>query len=181
MRGSVSPDSIDLTRREAIARAILLVGGVAVAPVACAPPAERGFFGPRERAVLEPLCETILPTTDTPGARAADVHGFIDGMMQRWASTETQGRLREVVARVDRAARGTFTGMDERRREALVERIDAESFAAKDPAWLMFKRLVLLGYYSSEIGASQELAYLPVPGEWRPDVPVTAATRTWAE
>ena len=35
----------------------------------------------------------------------------------------------------------------------------------------------MVGYYTSEAGASKELIYDLVPGRFDPDIPVTAATR----
>lgn len=37
-----------------------------------------------------------------------------------------------------------------------------------------------MGYYYSQVGATQELRYELVPGAWEPSVPITAATRAWA-
>lgn len=168
---------MELSRREALFEAILLVGGVAAAPGALARPLAAGFFAAGEMRLIEELAETILPQTDTPGARAAKVHDFIDGMMRSWASEPTRGTVRALLGRID----GDFVGMTPAGRTAWLSRFDAAAFAARDADWALFKRLVLLGYYTSEIGASRELVYLPVPGEWRPDMAVTAQTRTWAE
>jgi hypothetical protein len=171
---------IELTRRSALGAAIALVTGVAVGPGGCSGPLKTGFFSAAEMNVLEPLCETILPQTDTPGARAANVHGFIDGMMKTWASPQTSQILRALLQRLDSEAAG-FAKLGAAEQLAFVERFDAAAFAAKDKAWAQLKRLVLLGYYTSEAGATAELAYLPVPGDWKPDIPLTPDMRTWAE
>ena len=173
--------SPDLTRREAVAGAILLVSGLALGASACSRPLEKGFFTAGEMDVLEELCETILPQTGTPGARAAKVHDFIDGMMTTWASATTQAATRAVLKRVDDAGGGRFARLGEGGRAAIVQRLDAAAFAAEDKAWAAFKKLVLLGSYTSEIGATQELAYLPVPGDWKADVKLTPDMRAWAE
>jgi hypothetical protein len=49
-----------------------------------------------------------------------------------------------------------------------------------DPAYAKFKHLVLLGYYHSEVGATQELRFELVPGAWRPCVPFTEIGRATA-
>ena len=173
--------SAGMSRRDALVAAIALVAGASLGPAACSRPLEQGFFRGAEMQVLEELCETILPQTDTPGARAAKVHDFIDGMMTTWASVTTQAATRGVLKRVDEAGEGRFARLGEGERTAIVQRLDAAAFAAKDKAWAAFKKLVLLGYYTSEIGATQELAYLPVPGDWKPDVTLTPDMRAWAE
>jgi hypothetical protein len=37
------------------------------------------------------------------------------------------------------------------------------------PFFLAFRQLVITGYYTSEIGMTQEQEYLPVPGEYHGD------------
>ena len=43
-----------------------------------------------------------------------------------------------------------------------------------------FKYLVLLGYYQSEVGATQELRYELVPGAWRACLPLAEVGRASA-
>lgn len=177
MQGDFLQSSQGLTRREALRSAILLVGGALAGPIG-ARSLEHGFFGASELRMLEALCETIMPATDTPGAGAAGVHLFIDGMMQTWASDATRAEMRAVLSGT--ADKG-FMALTPAARLALIQRIDAHAYAHGDTHWPRFKKLVLLGYYTSEIGASQELAYLPVPGDWRPDERLGPETRAWAE
>lgn len=48
------------------------------------------------------------------------------------------------------------------------------------PFWRTLKRLTLLGYYSSEPGATEELRYEAVPGRYDGCVPLDDIGRTWA-
>ena len=48
------------------------------------------------------------------------------------------------------------------------------------PFFRMMKELTLLGYYTSEVGATRELRYEPVPGRYEGCVPFTTIGRTWA-
>lgn len=62
----------------------------------------------------------------------------------------------------------------------VVEALDRETFAAKAPLtqpWYPIKALILMSYYTSEQGMTQELRYEPVPGRYDPDVPVDATWR----
>jgi hypothetical protein len=45
----------------------------------------------------------------------------------------------------------------------------------------MLKQLTLWGYFTSEVGAKQALAYLPVPGRYEGCVTVAADAKPWAE
>ena len=42
------------------------------------------------------------------------------------------------------------------------------------------KSTVVEAYYMSEVGATEELAYEPVPGEWIGCVPLSEFPKTWA-
>jgi hypothetical protein len=48
------------------------------------------------------------------------------------------------------------------------------------PFFRMMKELTLLGYYTSEAGATRELRYAPVPARYDGCVPFTTIGRTWA-
>ena len=41
------------------------------------------------------------------------------------------------------------------------------------PFFYQLKELTVLGYYTSEVGATQELAYLPIPGHYEGDYDFT--------
>src|SRR5256884_9985291 len=79
-------DTTELSRREMIlATAAVLVtpllqGGAVTAQPAVLVPAK--FLTPAEYALLEEVTEVIIPADDnSPGARAADVAGYIDGRL----------------------------------------------------------------------------------------------------
>ena len=50
----------------------------------------------------------------------------------------------------------------------------------RDNFYKDFKRTVATAYYMSEIGATQELAYEAIPGEWIGDAPLSDYPKTWA-
>ena len=41
------------------------------------------------------------------------------------------------------------------------------------------KTLLIYGYYTSEVGASKELAYLAIPGEFTGSVPYDSVAKGW--
>jgi hypothetical protein len=168
-------------RRAMLRGAILLVGGtVAGLPdLALAQADAAPFFTRPERALLDAICATMIPKTDTPGAIEAGVPGFIDAMMTHWASANTQGQFRAVLVAIDKAA-GGFVALDADGRTAALAAFDGFALGRWDPDYLRFKQLVLTGYYLSEPGATQELRYELVPGVWEPATPMTPDTRAWA-
>lgn len=65
--------------------------------------------------------------------------------------------------------------------QTAVEQYDKHCFSgAVDPAltndWRMLKAALLACFYSSKVGASETLSYVPVPGKWLPDIPLSQAT-----
>jgi hypothetical protein len=50
----------------------------------------------------------------------------------------------------------------------------------RQPFFHTMKELTLLGYYTSQIGATQELKYAPVPGRFDGCVPFATVGRAWS-
>lgn len=173
------------TRRALLRSTLLLVGGAATAlPMdlwAKAEPAAR-FFGKAEFALLDEVCEIILPQTDTPGARGAGVPGAFDALMRNWASAEHQQQFRALLKAFDAAAVAKagqpLLKLDPQQRLDLITAYDAEHY--QQAPYSSFKDLVLKLYYLSEVGATQELRYEHVPGAWEPSIKITPGTRSWA-
>ncbi|HEY0685896.1 MAG TPA: gluconate 2-dehydrogenase subunit 3 family protein [Steroidobacter sp.] len=171
-------------RRELLRRAILLVGGTAIAaPVELFADsgAKARFFGPAEYSLLEVVADIIMPRTDTPGAIDAGVPLAFDALMKNWASRERQEQFRALLKEIDQAAREQGNGLlaleDTRRAEVLVAFDKSKN---GDRVYRKFKELVLTLYYHSEVGATQELRYEHVPGRWEASVKMTPETRAWA-
>ena len=174
-----------MTRRALLRDAVLMVGGVATAlPIDlwANSPAKVRFFDEAEFTLLDELCEIIIPQTDTPGARGVGVPGALDALIRDWASAEHQGGFRALLKEFD--ARAVAAGgeallqLSPQQRIDVIAAYDAEHFSK--PPYSILKNLVLRLYYSSEIGATQELRYEHVPGAWEPAVKVTPETRAWA-
>ena len=141
------------------------MGADAGAPVTWQPE----LLSPAQGAVLVEVVETILPQTDTPGAKAARVHMFVDLALKRCATADEQ---RSVVTALDALGSG-FASQPPAGREATLK--------AMDPAALhLIRDLTLLGYFTSEVGATQALAYVAVPGDYRGCVQLQPGQKAWA-
>lgn len=135
-------------------------------------------------AFLDRICDLVIPDTDTPGARAAGVPAFIALALQHGLANATPADRTQLQARLNDAAGGDFLALDEARQGAALAQLDAATFAGPadqgEPAWRRIKALIVMGYYTSEVGASRELRYALVPGRWDPDVPVEPGDRGWS-
>lgn len=189
------PDAID--RREALRRAALLLGGVISAPVVTgllagcdtrrvANEAWRPrALSPAQAELVATIAEHILPETDTPGARAVGVHQFIDAMVADGYTDADRKRFVAGLADMDaraRAAQGkTFMDCGREAQRALLDALDRAAFAEPPGTFFReFKELTIVGYYTSEAGATRELRHEPVPGRYDGCVPLAEIGRTWA-
>ncbi len=174
-------DSVRVPRR----RALQVLGAAAMAPAVAegaralhplVPPQPDGggwrprFFTADETAAVEALAEAIIPETDTPGARAAAVHQYIDWMVSRAEEGEGPAALPEIMrgglAWLDRRSVGLygqrFVDADPQRQTDLLARLAADppqEEAAGVDLFRHVRRLTISGYYRSEIGMRQELGY----------------------
>ena len=56
-----------------------------------------------------------------------------------------------------------------------------EATIKKDrPFFNQMRQLTVTGYFISEIGATQALEYLPIPGQFLGDVPMKPGQKAWA-
>ena len=168
--------------------ALKILGAATVAPAVAegawmlhplVPPQEDGgpwrprFFTADESAAIEELAELLIPETDTPGARAANVHQYIDWIVSRVADGDDGADdatlpavMRDGLAWLDRRGaalygRG-FVGATKDEQTALLERLAADPPLEETAAVEFFRqtrRLTIHGYYRSEIGMREELGY----------------------
>jgi hypothetical protein len=62
----------------------------------------------------------------------------------------------------------------------LTKETKGKTEAPPTPFFKIMKELTLLGYFTSEVGATQSLAYLPVPGKYEGCVKMTPGQKAWA-
>ena len=64
----------------------------------------------------------------------------------------------------------------ETHRIAIIE----DAIKTNRPFFNRMKELTVTGYFTSEIGATEALAYLPIPGRFDGDVPLEPGQKAWA-
>ena len=111
------------------------------------------------------LAERIIPATDTPGARQALVHQYVDFVLSK-AEPERRDRFREGLGWLDRRSQALFgspfAALDAARQDELLGRL-AASPSSEEPAGVAFfaaaKQLTVDGYYRSEAAMTRELGF----------------------
>jgi glucoside 3-dehydrogenase (cytochrome c) hitch-hiker subunit len=135
------------------------------------------------------MAEMIIPKTDTPGATEVGTADFIDLLLTEWFEEPERKRFVDGLGEVDSRARRSFgkdfadcaTDQQADILTALGEGMteDAKAFSSSGRSqslrgyshnsafYPMFRRLTLTAYYTSEAGATDELHFEMIPGEYR--------------
>ncbi len=192
-----------IDRREALRKAAWLMGAAISAPAmaailqGCKATPELSytpqFFTEDQARLVSELAEIIIPKTDTPGAKDAGVPGFIDLILKDCYKKEDQDRFLTGLAEFDAAAKtaygDSFIYLEPEKQlefaksqnEAAIKAMN-EDRSAPRPFFLVAKELTLLGFFTSEPGATQVLQYVAVPGSYKGCIPLSEAGngKTWA-
>lgn len=189
------------TRREAILKTCALLGGTSLIGQAAmlsgcdrqetSTARETGNegFSDADIELLAEIADTILPETETPGARAAGVGPFIAVMVTDCYSPAEQAAFRNGLEDLERECRdaydNNFVSLAPAEKLAIAERLDREQFDAASRGgsphyFRMLKELTVLGYFTSEIGYRQVLDYAETPGRYEPCRDLGPEVRTLA-
>jgi hypothetical protein len=185
-----------INRREAIKKVALMMGGMIALPdilKAYETPAilnPHFYITPAQEALLAEVAEVIIPTTDTPGAKVAEVHKFIIKVMADCYKKEESDRFFKGLDAIEENTKAKFgkpfvdCTLDQKtdilkaaEASAMQNRKDSNT---GDPFFANMKSLTVTGYFTSEIGCTQALRYEPVPGKYIGDMPYKKGDKAWA-
>ncbi|WP_245826303.1 gluconate 2-dehydrogenase subunit 3 family protein [Spirosoma rigui] len=208
-----------MNRRDALMRVAMLAGATMTLPALAdtleASAARRTltgkpvFFTADQDATVAELADTIIPTTSTPGAKAAKVNEIIDVILKDCYKEADQKRFLEGLAQTNKMSQDAygkaFAQLDSPQRIEIVKKLEAEAKQQKkdmasmqsagaqadaqmpkakaqrfSPFFTILKDLTLTGYFTSEIGCTQALEYVAVPGRYDGCVPLKAGQKAWA-
>ena len=194
------------TRRVFLTRSSVAIAGVLAMPnmlAACSgkvPPmivdATPANLTPWRFQTLAQLSEMIIPATDTPGSIGAGVPQFIDGLLTDWAKPETRALYEAGIDFLDEQAQSAmgkdFLELGSEEQVTVLTAVEdlcfgkgSEAAEADGPdpkaGYRELKKQINFGYYSSEVGCTQELQYELIPGpDARIDAPLEEVGRSWA-
>ncbi|HEV2355317.1 MAG TPA: gluconate 2-dehydrogenase subunit 3 family protein [Puia sp.] len=191
-----------MKRRDAITHVSLLLGGTILGAEAflsgCTNPPEQKLggmgtnFSNSDVAFLDEVAETILPKTDTPGAKDAGVGQFMTVIVRDCYTQPDQKVFLDGMQKLDDASKkkngkAFLDSTPEQRHDLLVD-LDKESkeyakTKKKDEPqhyFRMMKELTLWGYFTSKEGATEALVYVPVPGRYEGCIDLKKGQKAWA-
>lgn len=188
-----------MNRREALKQMAVLVGGAfsysTVAGVMGGCRATGDSFSPKtlspsQNLMVIDLTEQIIPSTDTPGAKAAKVNQFIDHMLTNWNTEAEKKHFLEGldhVSKLSNSRKGeNFVDLSHQHQIEIMEMLEQEAFdkpehaSGPKPFFSMLKELTVVGYYTSEIGANQELNLNLIPGYYDGCKPYSEIGKAWS-
>lgn len=219
-----------MNRREAVKSVAFLMGGalsattIAVFLDSCTSPSTKAtgnlFSADQEKLITE-VADVIIPTTSTPGAKAAGVGPFIAMMLKDCYPEDAQKAFVKGLEDLEKQSQDTFKKsfleISTPQRQELISKLRETTIAAskaekdelekqqenitqkksekespgnamtpKDkpktaPQFFAIARdLTLLGYFTSEIGATQAMAYVEIPGRYDGDVALKPGQKVWS-
>lgn len=189
-----------MNRRKAIWSVFLIGGGAAASwsgykwyRMSHAP--DLGFLD-QHKALVADLAETIIPKTDTPGAKDAKVHEFIIVMIKEASDRKTQNSfidgLKDVMDYAESNFDKPFTQLDASQQREVVKHFQekGKNFAGLigkvknkllgKSFFTILKEYTVTGYCTSKPGATQALAYDFIPGKYMACMPLAAGQKAWA-
>ena len=192
-----------MDRREALKRTALLTGYALSASTVAAvlngcqsevkgePDWEPTFLSKEQGATVAELAECIFPKTDTPGAKDAGVHEFIDIMLAKYSKEEDQmffmRGLEEIATSAQEAHQKAFVDLSAEEQTSLLQGIyetDKARIAAGEKGFksffMNFRQSVIAAYFTSEKIGEEVLSYLPIPGEYIGCMPLEEVGNAWS-
>ena len=179
-----------MKRREAIRNTAIFLGAASIASAtalmqSCKPDLtdtwKAEFLSMDQVNLLSEIAETILPKTDTPGAKDAKVSRYLDQYVSRFMKPEEQEKYKQALTVFDAFSQKLFTKSfvnisNENKANVLQAMIDDPSEGESSPSEIFnqIRSVVNMAFFSSEIGATQVLDYIPIPGDYQGDIPINS-------
>src|SRR5258708_11940356 len=148
------------------------------------------------QGLLDDLAETIIPATDSAGAKDAGVGALILKMVRDCTDRKTQNNFikgfTDLMDRTRKNGPKPFGECSLSERTAILTHFEEQGqlypgIAGKlqhklagDSFFTTLKKYTILGYCSSKRGATEGLRYDYIPGRYVGSVPLQAGQRAWA-
>lgn len=192
-----------MDRREALRNVAFLMGGTLIGAQAflsgCQSAKEdkanhlnsMSFKG--DVVLMNEIAETIIPVTDTPGAKAAETGSFMALMVADCYNEQQQeafqNGLHTIRYNFEQEYGHSFENGKPEEQAIFLSKVAQQVepyYRTKkeddpDHYFRMLKELTLLGYFTSEIGSTQALAYIQIPGRYEGCIPYEKGGKAWAQ
>ena len=154
-----------------------------------------GFFSGKDISFFDEVAETIIPKTNTPGAKDAEVGKFMASYSTDCYDELQLKTLKKGINQLNETAEkkygNDFMKLTASQKKELLTEIDTETKKYNEQKnqsekelpphyFTLIKQLVLLGFFTSKPGATQVLRYVPVPGKYYGCIDYKEGETSWA-
>lgn len=139
------------------------------------------FLSSGQAALLADIAETLIPASDTPGAKALDVPAFVQRMLEDCYEKPVQEAVKTGLDTVETLANSqygkSFASGDATQRQAVLTTMATSPETPKKDFVALIKNLTIQGYTTSEYVMTKHLHYVMAPGHYYGCVPAVLATK----
>ena len=177
-----------MQRRTALKNLLIVAGGTILLP-SCVQngkkvsiPLDNLKISADQEELLAQICETLIPATDTPGAKELGVHQFVLTMVDDCSEKEQQDNFTKGLDEINELSKkqfkNSFLKSTAAQQKELLNRIGKKEFEGKvNDFFRTVKGLTIHGYTKSKYVMSNLLVYELVPGRFHGSFPVKEKTR----
>ena len=176
----------ELLKMIAAATGVAFVGANALAyDLTFATPLSNTGFSKDDLLLLNNISEVIIPKTDTPGAKDADVASIIAVMVKDCYTKPDQAIFKAGLVDIEKrsaSAHGNpFAKLSESQKMGMLNELDALAKNSEDSVhyFSMFKQQVLFCFFTSQTGATKVLRHIAIPGRYDGDFPYKKGDKAW--
>ena len=144
------------------------------------------IFNQKQMQILANICEVVLPKTDTPSAAELDVHGFMDHQLFTCFSKTQQAQSIMILDRIDQQSHSLFSksysqlSFDQQTQLLVSLESVKIGFTLVDKEYFQtLKSLLVFGYFTTEVGATQVLSYQAIPGGFKGSIPYDSVGKSY--
>ncbi|MCQ3831032.1 gluconate 2-dehydrogenase subunit 3 family protein [Microbulbifer elongatus] len=138
-----------------------------------------GFLGPDELEFVSQVSDIIIPQSDTPSASQAGVPAYIDFYLGEFLESKARNLFVEDLRELcDESIQGFLRLSEEHKTELIQSLDDRLGSSEENTVYKKLKELIVIGYYTSQVGATQALRYDPVPGPYK-EIKLAEVGRAW--
>lgn len=165
-----------------------MIGGTGLLTGCASRPPAPATFSAANIALLDEIAETILPRTDTPGAKDAQVGAFMSVFVTDCYTLHERAIFHNGLISLEESCMvsydRSFMNLQPAERTAFVNQLDRDARAAvargETHYFTMIKQLTLFGFFTSKPGATQVLRHIPIPGRYDGALAYKPGDRGWA-
>lgn len=176
-----------MERRKAVKQMAMIASGLVALPAwanawtSASVRANHTLLSTGQTDTLVDIVDTLIPASDTPGAKALNVPDFVQKMLADCYEPAVQQKVKDGLDSVDTLAKASFnqafSACDPIQRLDVLKQLQAAPDAKQKEVYALIKNLTVQGYTTSEYVMTKFLNYNMIPGHYYGCVPAPLATR----